>query len=93
MTSRTIRRRRVRDYVATARASRTLLKLTRPEARANPYPLLRRAQRIAPVIYIPKHNWVVTRYADAVAVLRDPRFCSDLDMRRLRPGWDEVWRA
>lgn len=90
--SKTATRRRVKDYVGTLRAGRTLLKLTKPEGRANPYPILRRAQRIAPAIYIPKHNWVVTRHADAVAVLRDPRFRSDLDTRRLRPGWEEIWR-
>lgn len=91
-TGRAVTRRRVRDYIRTARSGRTLLKLMRPEGRANPYPLLRRVQRRAPMIFIPKHNWVVTRYAEAATLLRDPRFSSDQENRRLRPGWEERWR-
>jgi hypothetical protein len=87
------RRHRVQDYVRTARASRTLLKLTRPDGRSDPYPLLRRVQRKAPLLFIPNYNWAVTRYADAVAILRDPRFSSDQDTRSLRPGWEELIRA
>ncbi|MGH2759624.1 MAG: cytochrome P450 [Actinomycetota bacterium] len=67
------------------------MKLRRPEGRANPYPLLERVRRRAPVIFVPKHNWIVTRYAEASAVLRDPRFSSDQSTRHLRPGWDESW--
>jgi cytochrome P450 len=85
--------RRARDYVRTARNVRTLMKLMRPEGRADPYPLFRRAQRRAPVIYIPSHNWVVTRYADAATLLRDPRLSSDQHTRFLRPGVEERWRA
>lgn len=84
---------RLRDYVRTARAARTLVRLRSPAGRADPYPLFRRAQRRAPVIFIPKHNWIVTRYAEAASVLRDPRFSSDQNTRRFRPGWEEFWRS
>ena len=85
--------RRARDYVRTARNVRSFMKLMRPEGRADPYPHLRRVQQRAPVVYVPKHSWVITRYADAVAILRDPRFSSDLETRRLRPGWEAFWSA
>ncbi len=85
--------RRVRDYARTARNVRTLTKLMRPEGRADPYPLLRKVQRRAPVIFVPSHNWIITRYADASAVMRDPRFSSDQHTRFLRPGVEERWRA
>ncbi len=82
----------IRDYVRTVRAARTLLRLRRPAGRANPYPFFERARRKGPLIFIPKHNWIVTRYAEASAILRDSRFSSDQSTRSLRPGWDEYWR-
>jgi cytochrome P450 len=40
----------------------------------NPYPLYARARREAPVFYSPLFaTWVVTRYEDVHAILRDPR--------------------
>jgi cytochrome P450 len=90
--SRTLSVRRARDYVRTVRSMRTLMKLMRPEGRADPYPLFRKVQRRAPVIFVPSHNWVVTRYADAATILRDPRFSSDMETRMVRPGWAEFWK-
>jgi cytochrome P450 len=49
-----------------------------PEQREDPYPIYARARREEPVFYSPRLNlWVVTRYADIVAVTRDTdRFSS-----------------
>jgi len=46
--------------------------------RDNPYPLYAQAQQEAPVFFSPRFStWVVTRYADVRAILRDPqRFSS-----------------
>src|SRR5215204_5602696 len=44
-----------------------------PETRADPYPLYRRLRAEDPVHWVePWGPWVVTRYADVVAALRDP---------------------
>jgi cytochrome P450 len=45
-----------------------------PEHRADPYPLYRRLRELDPVHRSPAGPWVLTRHADATAVLRDPRF-------------------
>jgi cytochrome P450 len=45
-----------------------------PETRADPYPLYHRLRAEDPVHWVePWGPWVVTRYADVVAALRDPR--------------------
>ena len=56
--------------------------LTSP-ALENPYPVYARAREEAPVFFSPMHDaWVVTRYADVLAVLRDPgRFSSTYRFR------------
>jgi cytochrome P450 len=69
------------------------MKLMRPAGRVDPYPIFRKVQRRGAVVYIPSHNWVITRYAEAAAVLRDPRFSSDQHTRFLRPGVEERHRA
>src|SRR5438477_374403 len=86
------RRRSPRDYVRTIRTMRAAVRLTSSKGRANPYPIVRRIQKIAPVVYLPPHNWVVSRYAEVASVLRDPRFSSDMETRNLRPGWEEKMR-
>lgn len=44
-----------------------------PAQRTNPYPFYELARRDEPVFFAPAFGfWVVTRYADALAVLRDP---------------------
>jgi cytochrome P450 len=54
-----------------------------PETRANPLPLYARMRQEAPVVRLfdPRQQvpmWLVTRYQDAVEVLRDPRFIKDV---------------
>lgn len=48
-----------------------------PAFQANPYPLYHQLRSVEPIHQSFKGMWVVTRYADAKAVLRDPRFCVD----------------
>jgi len=45
-----------------------------PEHRTDPYPLYRKLRELDPVHRSPSGVWVLTRHADATAVLRDPRF-------------------
>jgi cytochrome P450 len=53
-----------------------------PATVSDPYPEYRWLRDHAPVSYLPEHDlWLVTRYADAVEVLSDPRrFSSQLGM-------------
>ncbi|WP_433254734.1 cytochrome P450 [Streptosporangium sp. CA-135522] len=44
------------------------------EHRADPYPYYRRLREEAPVYRSPRGAWILTRYRDCVAVLRDDRF-------------------
>jgi cytochrome P450 len=48
-----------------------------PEFRADPYPFYRRLRETDPVHWNPPGIWVLTRYADAAAMLRSPRMSSD----------------
>jgi len=49
---------------------------------ADPYPVLRRLQEMAPVFWSDRMGaWIVTRHADVRAAFRDPRLSSD----RIRP--------
>ncbi len=45
-----------------------------PEFHADPYPFYRALREEDPVHHSPLGIWVVTRYDDAIMVLRDPRF-------------------
>jgi len=45
-----------------------------PEFHANPYPFYRRLREADPVHLSTFGTWILTRYDDAVMVLRDPRF-------------------
>jgi cytochrome P450 len=49
----------------------------RPEFRTDPYPLYRKLRELDPVHRSPAGPWILTRHADATAVLRDPRFSSN----------------
>ena len=49
-----------------------------PEFRADPYPIYDRLRSLEPVHWSFIGAWVITRYDDAVAVLRDPRFSADM---------------
>jgi cytochrome P450 len=56
-----------------------------PEAHANPYPLFRQLREHDPVHRSElMEAWVLTRYDDVVAVLRDPRFSADRRRARTR---------
>jgi cytochrome P450 len=48
-----------------------------PEFRADPYPLYRKLRELDPIHRSPAGAWILTRHADATAVLRDPRFSSN----------------
>lgn len=59
-------------------AARMLLEDVTAEVVADPYPWYRRLRESDPVLWRPEwQEWVVTRHADAVAVLRDPRTSVD----------------
>src|SRR5437588_12699493 len=58
-----------------------------PEGRADPYPRYHALRSLAPVHYSEAiHGWVLTRYDDCSAVLRDPRmvrgYARSMDTRR-----------
>lgn len=65
----------------------TLLKardLARPEFKANPYPFYARLRVEEPVCRISAvfiRGWLVTRYDDAVMVLKDPRISKDISSK------------
>jgi pimeloyl-[acyl-carrier protein] synthase len=48
-----------------------------PEFREDPYPFYRAMQETAPLQQIPLGTWTVNRFADANAILRDPRFSTN----------------
>src|SRR5438046_10403220 len=48
-----------------------------PEFLADPYPTYHRLRDEDPVHHSPLDFWVLTRYEDVVAVLRDPRFIKE----------------
>jgi len=50
-----------------------------PEAHADPYPQYARLREHAPMLRGPLGYWVLSRYADIAAVLRDPRFGVGID--------------
>jgi len=49
-----------------------------PAFRADPYPTYARLRAEDPVHHAPWGGWLVSRYADCVAVLKDPRASSDM---------------
>lgn len=55
-----------------------------PEFHANPYPTYHHLRSEDPVHRSFMGVWVLTRYADVKAVLRDPRFCSDQVPKRIK---------
>jgi cytochrome P450 len=48
-----------------------------PEFLADPYPMYHRLRTEHPVHHSPLGFWVLTRYEDVVAVLRDPRLAKE----------------
>ena len=79
------------DIVESPEVSKLLDELTRLPGRGDPYPLYRRLREISPVVRADDGALVVTRYADCLAVTRDPRLghmpSHMIDM--VSPGWDE----
>jgi cytochrome P450 PksS len=73
-----------------------LVNLATPEVRADPYPTYARLRQSAPLAQanVPFYGraWVITRYNDVAAVLKDPRFSADQRNARLggereHPRW------
>ncbi|MGH8002252.1 MAG: cytochrome P450, partial [Brasilonema sp.] len=48
-----------------------------PKFQANPYPIYHSLRSVEPIHQSFRGMWILTRYTDAKAVLRDPRFCVD----------------
>ena len=73
-----------------AQAEDIVAALFTPEGRANPYPLYHRLRAIAPTHRSDvAHAWLLTRYDDCQAVLRDPRLgrgYAELQ-EMIRPDW------
>jgi cytochrome P450 len=65
---------------------------TTPEGRRAPYPLYHRLRELEPVHKSPLGPWLVTRYDDVSAMLRDPRFGKDFAKQmetNVGPHWRE----
>ena len=64
-----------------------LANLFRPDVQADPYPFYHRLRTEDPVYRDEEmRTWVLTRYADVVAIVRDPRFLAD----RIDPAMDAL---
>jgi pimeloyl-[acyl-carrier protein] synthase len=68
-----------------------------PEMRANPYPFYHRLRSMAPVFWAEAvGGWVLTRYEDVAATLRDQRFSSErisaIEARANRPDLAAMFR-
>jgi cytochrome P450 len=60
-----------------------------PDVRRDPYPYLAYLRHESPVHWMPALNaFLVTRYDDIAAILRDPETFSSIAMRRQAPGRD-----
>jgi cytochrome P450 len=66
----------------------SLARLREPDVMANPYPFYSRLREADPVHWDEENNgmWVLTRHADVVAMLRDPRFSA----QRFTPSIDWI---
>src|SRR5262245_23858090 len=62
------------------------------EGRTNPYPLYHELRAADPVHRTDDGMWILTRYDDCWAVLRDPRFGKDF-ARMMEPRFGTDWRA
>src|SRR3989442_8267736 len=71
--------------VAASESDPIFLRFFDPATRANPYPFNHELRARDPIHRSPIGVWVLTRYADAVAVLRDPRF--SVDLRKAKGAW------
>jgi pimeloyl-[acyl-carrier protein] synthase len=80
----------LRTSTNTIRALPSLLKLASGSARSDPYPIYHKVRSISPVVFVPPHNWVVSRYEDVDHVLSDPTFSSDGANAALNPRRKDV---
>lgn len=55
-----------------------------PEFRENPYPIYHYLRSVEPIHQSFPGMWVLTRYADAKSVLRDPRFCVEKRQKNIQ---------
>jgi len=70
-------------------ATVSLQDILRPDILPDPYPFYRRLREAAPVYWdAARETWVLTRYADVVAVLRDPRLSAERILPGGAPGQD-----
>jgi cytochrome P450 len=74
-----------RPMQATILPSRPLLDFSDPRFKADPYPVYRRLRERAPIWRSPWGDWVLTRHADIVEVLRNPNFGHDYEEKLSRP--------
>ena len=75
------------DHVDAAERAATRLFFT-PEGRADPYPLYHELRAASPVHRTAQGMWLLTRYDDCWAVLRDPRLGKDYARQiEQRFGW------
>ena len=63
-----------------------------PEGRANPYPLYRELRERAPVYRTANGMWLLSRYGDCWAALRDPRLGKDY-ARQTEQRFGSDWRS
>ena len=63
----------------------TLLDFSDPRFKADPYPVYRRLRERAPIWRSPWGDWVLTRHADIVEVLRNPEFGHDYEEKLSSP--------
>jgi cytochrome P450 len=62
--------------------------LMAPEVRANPYPVYASLRRTGPCQVAPGGMWAISRHADVIAVLRDPRRFSSAGLAMsFQPPW------
>ncbi len=73
-----------------------LVDLSTPEFRADPYPIYAQLRQNHPIVQMKSkrgNSWVVTRYDDVMAILKDPRFANDFhklipeNEKREEPWW------
>ena len=70
--------------------------LSSPAAQRDPYPLYAEIRRRPGIARITNglgdtDNYLVTRYAEVVAVLKDPRFANDMRRIPVRDDWSRKW--
>jgi cytochrome P450 len=63
----------------------TLLDFSDPRFKADPYPVYRQLRERAPIWRSPWGDWVLTRHADIVEVLRNPEFGHDYEEKLSSP--------